>query len=47
MLATAGFSFKYVVKMGEAPDESSSSDSISIKMLGYKWAAVEDILHPG
>ena len=47
LLATAGFSFKYDVKMGEAPDESSSSDSISIKMLGYKWAAVEDILHPG
>ena len=47
LLATAGFSFKYVVKMGEAPYESSSSDSISIKMLGYKWAAVEDILHPG
>ena len=47
LLSTAGFSLKYVIKAGDIPGESASSDGITIKMLGYKWNTVRDSLHPG
>ena len=47
LLSTAGFSLKYVIKTGDKPGESASSDGTTIKMLGYKWDTVLDSLHPG
>ena len=47
LLSRAGFSLKYVIKTGDIPDESASSDGETIKMLGYKWHTVQDTLHPG
>ena len=47
LLSRAGFSLKYVIKTGDIPDESASSDGETIKMLGYKWHTLQDTLHPG
>ena len=46
-LAAGGFQTKYIVRSGEAPDESASTDGSSIKVLGYKWTTQEDVLYPG
>ena len=45
-MAKGGFRLKYVVKSGEKPCEKASSDGTSLKLLGYKYAPVEDILLP-
>ena len=47
LLSMAGFSLKYVIRTGDQPGDSASSDGITIKMLGYKWNTVKDSLHPG
>jgi len=47
LLSKAGFSLKYVVKSGENPGEKASTDGVTMKILGYKWNMVEDIMHPG
>ena len=47
LLAKGGFSLKYVVKSGEAPDSKASSDSKTLKLLGYKWDPVLDTIFPG
>ena len=47
LLSRAGFSLKYVIKSGDVPGDSASSEGITIKMLGYKWNTVNDSLHPG
>ena len=47
LLGTAGFSLKFVAKSGEPPCSKASSNGVSLKMLGYVWAPVTDILSPG
>jgi len=47
LLAKGGFSLKYVVKSGEAPDSKASSDGKTLKLLGYKWNPVLDTMSPG
>ena len=47
LLSTAGFSLKYVIRTGDQPGDSASSDGETIKMLGYKWNTLTDSLHPG
>ena len=42
VLASGGFSLKYVVKSGELLD-----DNEILKVLGYKWNTVNDTLSPG
>ena len=44
LLSRGGFSLKYVIKSGEVPGDSASSDGITVKMLGYKWNTVIDSL---
>ena len=46
-LAAGGFQTKYIVRSGEPPEESASSDGSSIKVLGYKWTTQDDVLYPG
>ena len=47
LLSRAGFSLKYIVKSGEPPSEKASTDGKSVKLLGYKWSTVSDIINPG
>ena len=47
LLAKAGFSLKYVVKSGEAPDSKASNDGETLKLLGYKWNPVSGTMSPG
>ena len=46
VLAKGGFRLKYVVRSGEKPCKKASTDGTSLKLLGYKYAPVEDILCP-
>ena len=47
LLASGGFSLKFVAKSGENPCEKASSNGESLKMLGYRWTPREDTLSPG
>ena len=47
LLSTAGFSLKYVIRTGDKPGDSESSEGVTVKMLGYKWNTVSDTLYPG
>ena len=47
LLKSGGFSLKYIVQSGFAPEEKASSDGESIKLLGYKWMTESDVLLPG
>jgi len=47
ILKRGGFSLKYIVRSGEDPDPSATTDGTSTKMLGYKWEPKEDVLRLG
>ena len=42
-----GFGFKYVVYSGREPGEKASPDGVHVKLLGYKWDSINDVLYPG
>ena len=44
VLAKGGFSLKYLVKSGVPPDEAASVDGATIKLLGYDYQTVPDLL---
>ena len=46
-LSKGGFHFKYVAHSGCPPPEFSSSDGVSLSVLGYKWNPQEDVLGLG
>ena len=47
LLASGGFSLKFVAKSGEVPCEKASKDRENMKLLGYYWAPEKDMLAPG
>lgn len=47
VLKQGGFKLKYVAVSGESPHEEASGDGETLKILGYKWNAKDDILSPG
>ena len=47
VLKQGGFGFKYVVYSGREPGEKASPDGVHVKLLGYKWDSMNDILYPG
>ena len=47
VLGKGGFCLKYIVRSGEAPPKKASSDGVTVKLLGYKFATEDDLLSPG
>merc|ERR1711911_458614 len=47
LLASGGFSLKFVAKSGEPPCSKASADGVSMKMLGYGWSPERDLFSPG
>ena len=45
-LGTVGMETKFVAKSGENPPPEASSDSVNVKLLGYKWATLADVWSP-
>lgn len=46
VLGMGGFSLKFIVRSGVAPDEKASADGKTVKLLGYKYNPEEDMLSP-
>ena len=47
VLAKGGFSLKYVIRSGESPDAKASPDGVNVKLLGYKYEPLRDVLSLG
>ena len=47
VLEKGGFQQKYVIRSGQPPPETATTDGVSIKMLGYKIDTEKDLLFPG
>ena len=47
LLASGGFSLKFVAKSGVPPCSKASADGVSMKMLGYGWSPERDLFSPG
>ena len=46
VLSKGGFSLKFVVRSGQPPDAKASSDGKTVKMLGYRYDTMNDMLSP-
>lgn len=47
VLAKGGFSLKYIIRSGETPDAKASPDGVNVKLLGYKYTPITDVLSLG